>query len=189
MAASLLERVHECLTPAAVDGISAFLDERPASTEAAIRGTVAALLGGLIDRTSTASSVETLLTVINRVGQSVDLKELAAGEAPFDDLMRSGHSVLVTIFGGLLRDVTARVAATSGLGPLSARALTAMRAPIVLAVIGREVATRRLSPSEVVRLLAGQRVTVTRALPASLSPLFAGASGLLDTVVLSLGEI
>ena len=190
MAASLLERVHGCLTPAAVDGVSAFLDEQSLNTEEAIRDTVPALLGGLIDRTSTAASGDTLLTVINRVGLSVDLVELSRGEAPFDDLMRSGHTVLGTIFGGMSRDVVSQVAAASGLRPLSASALTAILAPIVLAVVGREVVSKQLNASGVVSLLADQRATVTRAMPASLWPLFAGPSGgSLHRVALSLGDI
>lgn len=189
MAASLLEHVHGCLTPEAVDGISAFLDERSLNTEDAIRGTVPALLGGLMDRTLTPASAETLLTVINRVGQSVDLGELARGEAPFDDLMRSGQSVLGTIFGGMSRDVVAQVAAESGLRSLSASALMAILAPIVLAVVGREVATTSLTTSGVVRLLADQRALVTRAMPASVWSLFAAASGVLGRVALSLGDI
>jgi OmpA-OmpF porin, OOP family len=189
MSASLIEHVHQCLTPAAIDAVSAFLDERSVNTEEAIRGTVPALLGGLIDRTSTPASVDTLLTVINRVGQSVDLGELALGQAPFDDLMRSGHKVLGTIFGGMSRDVVAQVAAASGLRVVSASALTAILAPIVLAVIGREVASNRLSAPGVVRLFADQLASVARAMPASLWPLFTGASGVLDRVILSLGEI
>ena len=189
MAATLLERVHACLTPEAVDGISAFLDERPLHTQEAIHDTVPALLGGLIDRTATAATGETLLTVINRVGQSVDLGELSRGEAPFDDLMRSGHSVLATIFGGLSRDVVTQVAAESGLRPLSASALTAILAPLVLAVVGREVASKGLNASGVVRLLADQRATVTRAMPAGVWSLFAGASAVLERAALSLGDI
>ena len=157
MAAYMFYRVERRLTPQMIRQVSAFLDERPSSTRKAVAVALPAVLAGLKERASTARGAETLLNVIHRVGVGLDLDELSRGGGSYDDLNRAGRTVLATIFGGRSGLVVARIAAESGLRLSSAADLLEMLAPVVLAVIGHEVARHGLDEAGLIVLMADQR--------------------------------
>jgi hypothetical protein len=169
MAAYVFDSVERRLTPQMIRQASAFLDERPSSTRKAVAVALPALLAGLIERASSARGAETLLNVINRVGLGLDLDELSHGGGSYDDLNRAGRTVLATIFGGRSSTVVAQIVGESGLRQSSAADLLEMLAPVVLAVIGHEVARHGLDAAGLVVLLADERDDVTRILPAGLT--------------------
>src|SRR5690349_9278211 len=170
MPAYVLESIERRLTPQMIRQISAFLDERPASTRKAIAVALPALMAGLIERASSARGAETLLNVIHRVGLGLDLDELSHGGGSYDHLHRAGRAVLATIFGGRSGAVVARMASESGLRLSSAAEVLEMLAPVALAVIGREVVRHGLDETGLIVLLADRRDEVARSVPATLSP-------------------
>ena len=157
MAAYVFDGVDRRLTPQMIRQISAFLDERPSSTRKAIAVALPALVAGLTERASSARGAETLLNVIHRVGLGLDLDELSRGGGSYDDLNRAGRTVLATIFGGRSSIVVARIAEESGLRLSSAADLLEMLAPVMLAVVGREVTRHGLDEAGLVVLLADRR--------------------------------
>lgn len=157
MAACMFDRVERRLTSQMIRQVSAFLDERPSGTRKAVAVALPALLAGLTERASTARGAETLLNVIHRIGVGLDLDELARGGGSCDDLNRAGRTVLATIFGGRSSLVAAQIAAESGLRESSAADLLEMLAPVVLAVIGREVARHGLDEAGLALLLSDRR--------------------------------
>jgi hypothetical protein len=157
MASHVFDGVDRRLTPQMIRQISAFLDERPSSTRKAIAVALPALVAGLTERASSARGAETLLNVIHRVGLGLDLDELSRGGGSYDDLNRAGRTVLATIFGGRSSIVAARIAAESGLRQSSAADLLEMLAPVMLAVVGREVARHGLDEAGLGVLLSDRR--------------------------------
>jgi hypothetical protein len=157
MAPYMFDRVERRLTPQMIRQISAFLDERPASTRKAVGVAVPELVAGLTERASSARGAETLLNVIHRVGVGLDLDELSRGGGSYDDLNRVGRTLLATIFGGRSSLVVARIVAESGLRQSSAADLLEMLAPVVFAVLGHEVARHGLDEGGLVVLLADRR--------------------------------
>jgi OmpA-OmpF porin, OOP family len=178
MAAKLLDALQGHLTPDVIQNTSAFLDERPTNTQRAIQDLMPALLAGLSERASAPGGADVLLNVINRVGQSVDPIELAGGgKRSFDSLVRSGQAVLGTILGGRLSTVIGHVASTNGMRQASVTLLVAMLAPVVLAVLGRHVASARLDATGLVTWLRGQHDDVRAFLPAGLASVFPSITG------------
>jgi hypothetical protein len=157
MAAYVIDTLERRLTPQMIRQISAFLDERPSSTRKAIAVALPELVAGVAERASNARGAETLLNVIHRVGLGLDLDELSRGGGWYDDLNRAGRTVLATIFGGRSGLVIARIAGESGLRQSSAADLLEMLAPVVLAVLGREVTRYGLDEAGLVVLLGHRR--------------------------------
>src|SRR5262245_25785621 len=170
MNANLMDMAKDYLSPDIVKKFGTQLGETPDATQKGLSSAVPAVMGGFVRQATsdpTGAGVSRLL-MAGRNGEKIDDPSSFIGK---------GQSMLGSLFGDRLPSAVDHVAHSSGLSQKSAGKVLAMAAPIVGAVIGREASTRRLGPTGLASMLAGQRGAVASALGAGgLASLFGGGA-------------
>jgi outer membrane protein OmpA-like peptidoglycan-associated protein len=171
--ANLLQQVKDTIEPALTREAAGHFGETPDVTRSAIGVAIPALLAGLVSQGSTPSGATRLLDMLSSrdvdaaSGANVAGAQGAASRA--DALLRSGGSMVSSLFGDRTASVTSTIASLSGLDRASSGGLLAMAAPLVMGVLRRHVQTNRLDAGGLANLLSGQRDSLRASLPDSLA--------------------
>jgi OmpA-OmpF porin, OOP family len=171
--ASLLEIVQEAMTPDIARKVSGLVGETPAATESALRRAAPAVLAGVVSLASTTAGAERVRSLVTEGGWGADVlgtlgSRLAGGSGNF---LSSGARLVSSLFGTRTDGITDLLATGSGVQRASASTILSLAAPIVMSVIGSQVASRGLSTSGLSTMLAGERTSLLGALPAGITSL------------------
>jgi outer membrane protein OmpA-like peptidoglycan-associated protein len=170
---SILDLARQAMTPDIVRNVGSFIGESPAAAGKGFASAMPSVLAGIVDMGSTPSGAERVQSMISDGGFGSStlgsLGSLLGGGSATAGLLRSGGHLLSSLFGSRESDVTDAVARSADISSGSAGKLLALAAPIVMAVLGREIGTRGLDRSGLMNLLAGERASVASLLPAGLA--------------------
>jgi outer membrane protein OmpA-like peptidoglycan-associated protein len=158
---SILDQAREAMTPDVVRSVGSLIGQNPSTTSKGLSAAIPSVLAGVTEMASTPSGAERVQGMISEGGYGgntlSNLGGLLNGGATTSGLLRSGGHLLSSLFGSRETDVTDAVARAGGMPGSAASKLLAMVAPIVMAVIGREIGTRKLDGAGLTSLLAGER--------------------------------
>jgi len=173
--ASLLELVQDTLTPDIIGKITNLVGETPAATESALRRAAPAVLAGVADNASTAEGAEHMRSLVRDGGWGADLlnnlgSRLGDGDAT-SGLVAAGTNLLASLFGRNADGVVDVISRDVRVRPGSASTILSLAAPIVMSVLGKQMASRGLSASGLAEMLGAERGSLLAALPAGLSGL------------------
>jgi OmpA-OmpF porin, OOP family len=180
--ASLLDLVQETITPDVARKVSGLVGETPAATDSALRRAAPAVLAGVVTNASTTAGAERMSSLVSEGGWGADVLGNLAGRltggSGTGTFLSSGARLVSNIFGNKAEGVADQVASGTGVQRGSASTILSLAAPIVMSVIGKQIAGRGLSAAGLSTMLAGERSSLLGALPAGLS----GLLGMKDTV-------
>jgi outer membrane protein OmpA-like peptidoglycan-associated protein len=173
--ASLLELVQEALTPDITRKIGGLVGEAPAATDSVVRRAAPTVLAGVIDNTSTTADAERMRAMITEGGWGSDVlgtlgTRLTGGSAT-GTFLSSGARIVSSLFGNKTDRLTELIASGTGVQRGSTSTVLSLITPIVMSVIGKQIASRGLSASGLTTLLAGERSSVLAALPSGMAGL------------------
>ena len=181
--ASLIELVQDTLTPDIVGRVSGMIGETPATTDSALRRAAPAVLAGVLNNVSTPAGAERMRSLVTDGGWGSDLlndlDSRLGGGSGTSSLLNSGAQLISSLFGNKTDGVTDLIASGSGVSRGSASTLLSLAAPIVMSVLGKQMASRGLGASSLSALLAGERTSLLGALPAGVT----GLLGLKESVL------
>jgi outer membrane protein OmpA-like peptidoglycan-associated protein len=170
---SILDLARQAMTPDIVRNVGSFIGESPAAAGKGFASAMPSVLAGIVDMGSTPSGAERVQSMISDGGFGSStlgsLGSLLGGGSATAGLLRSGGHLLSSLFGSKESEVTDAVARSADMSSGSAGKLLALAAPIVMAVLGREIGTRGLDRTGLMNLLAGERSSVASLLPAGLA--------------------
>jgi len=185
--ASSIQLVQDTLTPDIVGRVSGMIGETPATTDSALRRAAPAVLAGVLNNASTAAGAERMRSLITDGGWGSellnDLGSRLGGGSGTSSLLNSGAQLISSLFGNKTDGVTDLIASGSGVSRGSASTLLSVAAPIVMSVLGKQMASRGLDASGLSALLAGERTSLLGALPAGVT----GLLGLKYSVLMGSG--
>jgi outer membrane protein OmpA-like peptidoglycan-associated protein len=160
MAANLMEMMQSTLAPMLARDASRFLGESESSTRAAVDTALPALLGGLMQKASTAEGASSLFNLLN--GSSVDSQTASnlgssLNGTQANTLLKAGAGFMSTLFGSKTGTLIETLSSITGLKSGAATNLLSIAAPAVLGFVKNYMNTHRLDVSRLANLLLGQR--------------------------------
>jgi len=160
MAINLLEMMSSAIGPQLVGQAGRFLGASESTTQSAVDAALPALLGGLMQKGSTASGAATLMSLLNTQGLDPgmlgNLGSFLGGGEKTNALLKLGGSLLPGIFGDRTGSLVNSIGAISGLSSSSASNFMALAVAMVLAFLKKHVTQNRLDGAALTNLLAGQ---------------------------------
>jgi len=168
---SLIDTLKGYLTPNVVRNASSMIGESESSTASAMHSTVPALLGGLLNFSSTREGANTLAGMARDGGYSAAAENPAAlfSGGSTSSVMNAGQTMIGKIFGDKASSVRDHIASSSGIKPSSASALMSLMAPLALGSVWKMVGPQGQSGSGIMNLLRGQQKEIAAATPSGLS--------------------
>jgi OOP family OmpA-OmpF porin len=160
MATNLLEMMSSAIGPQLVGQAGRFLGASESTMQSAVDAALPALLGGLMQKGSTASGAATLMSLLNTPGLDTGIvgnlgSSLGGGEKT-SALLKLGGSLLPGIFGDRTGSLVNAIGAISGLSSSSAPNFMALLVAMVLGFLKKHVTQNRLDGDALANLLAGQ---------------------------------
>jgi OOP family OmpA-OmpF porin len=160
MATNLLEMMSSAIGPQLVGQAGRFLGASESTMQSAVDAALPALLGGLMQKGSTASGAATLMSLLNTPGLDTGIvgnlgSSLGGGEKT-NALLKLGGSLLPGIFGDRTGSLVNSIGAISGLSSSSASNFMALLVAMVLGFLKKHVTQNRLDGGALANLLAGQ---------------------------------
>ena len=175
MAVNLLDLAKTYFTDTIVEKMALANDEPAAATRTAIGGILPALLGGVLNKTTTDGNANWLMTLLQtgNFGSSMlsNLGTLFTGSAAADRTETTGESLTRSLFGNQTDDVARGIASHAGVRKDAASGLMEMAAPVLMSVIGQQMSQGNLGASGLMSLITGQADHIKAALPAGLAAL------------------
>src|SRR3972149_3526950 len=143
MALNLMELIMKEFSGDIVGKIGSFLGEDTSKITIGLGGVVPSILGGLLSKGSTQNGATEIFNLIKggNFGES-SLKNIGnklSGGSVTTDLIKSGSSILSTIFGNKLGGIESLISSFSGLGKGSASSLLGIAVPFVMGILGKQV--------------------------------------------------
>jgi len=160
MATNLLEMMSSAIGPQLVGQAGRFLGASESTMQSAVDAALPALLGGLMQKGSTASGAATLMSLLNTPGLDAGIvgnlgSSLGGGEKT-NALLKLGGSLLPGIFGDRTGSLVNSIGAISGLSSSSAPNFMALLVAMVLGFLKKHVTQNKLDGGALANLLAGQ---------------------------------
>ncbi len=186
---NLLSLLQDQLGDTLVDQASSFLGESKSNTTSAMSAILPSLMGSLISKGSSESGASGLLNMITSGGHDgsmlSNLSGLFSGGSSTDGLLSSGGSILSGLMGNNMGSIVSKIAGFSGVSESSSSSLMKMAAPLVMGMLGKQVASNGLNATGLMNLLSSQKDHVGSMMPSGLSgigSLLGFADGFKDTV-------
>jgi len=171
--ASLLDQARNAVSPDVVRTVSGLIGATPSTTGAGFAAAIPTLLAGIVTTASTPAGAHWVRSLISDGGYgggTLDkLLGMLTGGRATERLMTSGRQLLASLFGSKQQDVTDTIARSANLSGPAARNLMCVAAPVVMGVLGREVATHELDWSTMMNYLVGQRASIASVTPPALA--------------------
>ncbi|MCU0353341.1 MAG: DUF937 domain-containing protein [Cytophagales bacterium] len=185
---NLIETLQGFITPDVIGKAAGMLGESESGVGKAMSGVLPGLLASVISKGSTEQGADDVLGMIREGnfggGNLEGVSNLFGNGFETNPMMVVGKNLL----GGLLGDkaglLGSAIASFSGVKESSATSLMSMAAPLVMGLLGKEVASKGLNASGLMGLLAGQKDSVAALLPAGLGSVlgFGSFSGIGEKV-------
>lgn len=187
MANNLLESARTYLSGGIVGQVSNMLGETESNTQTALNGALPAVLSGLIQKAGEPGGPGTILDRLAEViepnraaGQSVvpngnvldQLNTMMQGGSANTGLLAMGSGLVANLFGDRAGSIAGALANYSGVKQSSASSLLSLAGPVLLAVMGKQLADEgNTSPSGLTALLSAQGEHLQNAMPSGLGSL------------------
>ena len=171
MSVNLIEMAKSYLTPELISKAANQTGDSEGSVSRAFEGIVPAVLGGLISKTTSsegASSLLSLFTQGNHDGSILtNLESIFGGGASTINTTETGKDILNSLFGNKISDITSMLASFSGVKESSASSLVGRVAPVVMGLVGKQVASQPggFNITNLTSLLDSQKDLVSKFLP------------------------
>ena len=177
--ATILDSLRNAVTPDLLARSSSLLGETEGGVSRALGAGFPGILGAMMNKSGDAGTMRQIMDLLGDRGVDASvarnpLSLLAGGglvKSPTTDL---GARLLSTLFGSHISGVSNALADHAGIKSSSASTLLGLAAPLVMAVLSDRVRSGGLSASGLASLLASQRDSIVRGIPAILG----GLSGL-----------
>ncbi len=170
---NLLSLLQDQLGDTLVDQASSFLGENKSNTSSAMSAILPSLMGSLIGKGSNESGAAGLLNMITSGGHDGsmlgNLTGLFSGGDSTNGLLSSGGSILSSLLGNNMGSIVSKIAGFSGISENSSSSLMKMAAPMLLGMLGKQVAGNGLNATGLMNLLSSQKGFVSAAMPSGLS--------------------
>jgi outer membrane protein OmpA-like peptidoglycan-associated protein len=133
MAANLIDMAKGLIAPELVDKAAAATGEPPAAASKALHGAVSSVFAAVANRSSTPEGASAVMAMVQQ------------------------HAPSNAIFGERAESASEALASSSGIKSSSASKILELAAPLVLGVLGKEVASRGMNASGLSQLLSSHR--------------------------------
>ncbi len=178
MSINLIDLVTKGLSGNLMSQLGTVIGTNQESASRSIASAVPAILGGLLKTSSTQTGASDLVSLLingKHDGLVSNLNNTLGGGAATENLLKTGASLLPSVFGDRAHAVTSLVGSASGISQASAVSLMSIAGPLVMGFITQHLhSTGGLSVSSLLGLLNGQKSAIAASAPAGL----AGALGL-----------
>ena len=193
MAVNLLEMAKSYLSDGVVNQVSTMLGESEHDTQKAFDGALPAVLGGLIQKSREPGGNGSIMDMLGDVtapdrtagditspvgGIAGNLGSMLSDGLQSSRLLSMGSTIIQTLFGDKAGAITGALSSFSGIKQTSATSLMSLAGPLLLSVLGKRMADDGTGVSSLDGLLGNQATHVQSALPAGLTTLLGGVSGL-----------
>ena len=172
MALNLLDLVKDQITGQLAKEASSFLGESESSVTSALGSLMPALLGSVVQKSSTPSGAQGIMDIIGKLdlGSLSDITKIFGGGAEsVNGILSSGGGIIEALLGKKTSGLIDLVSGLSGMKSSSTSSLLKMAAPFLMGLIGKQVQGKGLSG--LTSLLSGQKGFINAALPAGIGSL------------------
>jgi outer membrane protein OmpA-like peptidoglycan-associated protein len=174
MSFNLLDSVKGLITNELIGKAASSLGESESSVTKAMSGILPSVLGGLVSKaTAGGDGASSVLDMAKSAAGSGILGNLGNlfGGAGNSSLLSSGASMLGSLFGDKVGGIASLIANFAGVKQGSVSSLMSMAAPAALGFLGKHATDNNLSAGGLGSLLASQKDSIMKALPAGLGNL------------------
>ncbi len=179
MAINLLELSKNAVTPEIISKLSGLLGEDSSKTQTAVKYTLPAIIGSLINKTSTDQGTSEVLKLIKDGGYDGsmfnNLDTSLMDKNKFFGIINGATGTLSSLFGGNLKEVTSMISKDNGISSNSSSSLLGFLSAIIMSLIGKQVIGNGLNANGLSGLLTGQKSFLAGLIPSGI----AGLLGLL----------
>lgn len=180
MAINIIEIAKSTVTPEIISKLSGILGETSGKTESAVKYTLPAIIGSLVNKTSTDSGVSDVIKLIKDGGYNgnmlSNLDTSLLDKDNFYKIINGSTNTLDSLFGNKLKDVTNLISKDSGVSSNSSSALLGFLSAIIMSLIGKHL-TGSLTSTGISGLLSGQKSFLAGLIPSGIAGLL-GLAGL-----------
>jgi outer membrane protein OmpA-like peptidoglycan-associated protein len=159
MATNLIDTIRGVITPDASNKAATELGESSADTHRGLQAAVPTILAGLAHRVSTPDGASTVHNMLNESAASGSVEKISGGGNP-RELEDQGRGLVDKIFGGRSGSVGEALARSSGIKSESATRILSLAAPLVMGVLGKEVASRGVSAGGLSQLFSSHKKAI-----------------------------
>jgi len=174
MAANLIHQLKNEFSDDVIERLASYLGETPARTQTALGYAIPGVAGGLFQKAQTPQGANDLLGLLQSGGfDGKSFGSLASllrtGDGPAD-LIRKGGTLLSSLLGPRLGNLTDAIQTASGLGKQSSASLLALAASAVASLTGKEAsAAGGLNAASVANVLGAQGPYLAAVAPSGLA--------------------
>ncbi|HEX7229192.1 MAG TPA: DUF937 domain-containing protein, partial [Candidatus Binatia bacterium] len=174
MAANLIDTAKDYLTPDVIQKISSIIGETPSTAQKGIDSVVPVLLARMADLSSSADGASQLSNLMDQATSKngnflTNMPGQLSGGTVTQTVLNTGNGILDTLFGDRLNSVIVAITNALGTGSASVSSLMKIAAPLILAILAKERTARGMGTAGLASLLAEQKGSITRLLPAGLA--------------------
>lgn len=168
MSESIFQVLKNAFTDKAIDMISRNLGEDASKTKSGLTAMIPTVLGGLLGKTSGATTAPTWWNTVADLfdgDDDDDLKLGLLGDTKLDD---AGKGLLGSLFGGNLDSILGSLAGASGLARDKSSKLLSTVAPMVIGFLSRWAKKKGLSFTGLIGNLMNEKSAILGALPSGI---------------------
>ncbi len=173
MAMDLLEMATKGLGPDFASKIAGLVGENVQGTQSVLDSGLPLLFSGLANKSGAPNGASEVLNLLNNFGaadsQLSNIAGLLSGGGGLGGLGTAGNSIISALFGNKSDGIYSALAGLAGVKPGSATTLLSAVAPLAFGMLRRHTAKEGLGASGLASLLLGQRDSLARKVPESLS--------------------
>jgi OmpA-OmpF porin, OOP family len=161
MTTNLISQLSREFGGDAINKIAGALGEDSSRTQAAMDGTLQALVGGLVNKGSTRDGASDLLDLLKRNNldgtRFTNVASAISGPDGISRLVETGGPLLNSVLGSRANSVIDWVSSLGGIKKSSATSLLGLALPVVLGQIGRLVSGSGWNVSNLMNILSDQK--------------------------------
>jgi OmpA-OmpF porin, OOP family len=161
MTTNLISQLSREFGGDAINKIAGALGEDGSRTQAAMDGTLQALVGGLVNKASTRDGASDLLDLLKRNNldgtRFTNVASAISGPDGISRMVETGGPLLNSVLGSRANSVIDWVTSLGGIKKSSATSLLGLALPVVLGQIGRLVSSGGWNVSNLMNLLSDQK--------------------------------
>ncbi|MGE5356416.1 MAG: DUF937 domain-containing protein [Deltaproteobacteria bacterium] len=182
MAINILDLFKNQVAGELAKSAGSFLGESESSVKGVLETAAPAILGSLIQKSSTQSGASGILDMLTKNNYDTDVLGglsglMNGGESKFSKITEIGLPIIKMLFGEKLGAIVDWISGNKGVKSSSVSSLLSMAAPFLMGLIGKQVKSQNLGLSGLMNLLGGQGSFVKSLLPSGLANL-TNSSGL-----------
>lgn len=161
MTTNLISQLSREFGGDAINKIAGALGEDTSRTQAAMDGTLQALVGGLVNKSSTRDGASDLLDLLKRNNldgtRFTNVASAISGPDGISRMIETGGPLLNSVLGSRANSVIDWVTSLGGIKKSSSTSLLSLALPVVLGQIGRLVSSGGWNVSNLMNLMSDQK--------------------------------